>query len=98
MEALDNGLGAGYGVAREVRIFRRDCTDGGPGTGQFRERQRHIDERERRSPSPRGLVGLVQVGWKDLPIPPHDVADRDLVHASSWLASCEPASSEAQVS
>src|SRR5260221_5366092 len=97
-DALANGLTPGSGVAREVRIFRRDRTDSTPGTGQLRERQWHIDERERRSPSPRGLIGLVQVGWEDLPIPPHDVADCDLVHASSWLASGELLSSEALAS
>src|SRR5258708_39376514 len=84
-DALADRLATGPGVTCEIGIFRGDGTDGGSGTGQLRERERYLDERRPRSPAPRGLIGLIQVGREHLPLSPHDVAYGDLVHASILL-------------
>src|SRR6266702_2890272 len=82
-DALADRLTAGPCVACKVGVFWCDGTDGGSGSCQLRERQWYINERKRRSPSSRGLIGLIQKGRENLSIPPNDFADSDMVHASS---------------
>src|SRR5437588_9325642 len=81
-DALANGLAAGPGVACKIGVFWCDGTDGGSGSCQLRECQWLINERKRRSPASRGLIGLIQIGREHLSIPPNDFADSDMVHAS----------------
>src|SRR5439155_16775949 len=66
--ALADRLATGPRIARQVCVFRCDSTDGGSRPRQLREGQWHIDEREQRSASPRGLISLIQVGREDLPV------------------------------
>src|SRR5437899_2954719 len=85
-DALADCLAAGPGVAREVGVFRTNSADNRTRSCQFREGQRHVDERKRWGTASRGLICLVQVRWKDLPIPSHNFPNRDVLHtSSSWL-------------
>src|SRR6266487_5278408 len=92
--ALTNCLAASSSISREIGILWGDGTDGGARPCQLRKSQRHVNEWKRRGTAACGLICLVQIGRKDLPIPSYDCANGCMIHhMPSWFTFFGSASS-----